>query len=594
MQYLSKISFSDFVSQDDAKLAFILNAIEPSCGGVLLVGKKGTGKSTLLRAFRDIAFFLNIPFIEVPMNATEEAVLGSIDIENTIKKGERIYQRGLLSKADKGFLCIEDINLFPHYILSLIFEVQSKQQNIIEREGVSLSESTKFSVLATMNPEEASLSAHFLDRFGMCVVMDEISDKEKKKEIIKLNIGQKNHTKADELIKSILKSKEFIKEVKLSDEINQYTAELTLKEAIRSHRADIFLVYASKAYAAYLEEEFVKKEHVERVAPFVLIHRKRLIELQPKQHENKDEKNEQKQNKIKDFQQSKIYEKPSQQKEEVFPVGEGYKVKRILLKKDRLLRDAFGRRTKTKTKAKGGRFIRSLIQKRHDIAVDATLRAAAPFQIIRGKTDHLIIKEEDLRYKEKERKMRHTVVFVVDGSGSMAVNQRMIATKGAVFSLLMDCYQKKDKVSMILFRKDKAETILPPTSSYNLAVKRLKEIPTGGKTPLSAGLIELYKLIRRMIIKEPESRFLTFLLTDGKANVAVTEKSIFEELQSICCMLKKLPMVDFIVIDTEKKNNFIKIDAAFKVSEWLSAKYFLMDDLKTESLLSIVKTYKFQ
>lgn len=166
------------------------------------------------------------------------------------------------------------------------------------------------------------------------------------------------------------------------------------------------------------------------------------------------------------------------------------------------------------------------------------MRAAAPFQSIRGRKDHLIIKEQDLRYKEKERKMRHTVIFLVDGSGSMGVEQRMIQTKGAILSLLMDCYQKRDKVAMIVFRKDRAETILPPTASHELALKRLKEIPTGGKTPLSAGLMEAYKLIRLLKIKEPENRFLVLLITDGKANVSLRGRILLRNFKEFVLCLK--------------------------------------------------------
>ena len=262
------------------------------------------------------------------------------------------------------------------------------------------------------------------------------------------------------------------------------------------------------------------------------------------------------------------------------------------MKRDRILREAFGRRTKTKIKGRGGRFVRSLIQKRDDIAISSTVRAAAPFQSIRGRKDHLIIKEQDLRYKEKERKMRHTVIFLVDGSGSMGVEQRMIQTKGAILSLLMDCYQKRDKVAMILFRKDRAETILPPTSSHELALKRLKEIPTGGKTPLSAGLMEAYKLMKIMHFKESQNRVLIFLITDGKANVSLSDKPAFEELRSICFMLKDFPLTDFIVIDTEKKNKFMKMDLASRIAEWLQAGYYSIEQLKSDTILNIVNMFK--
>lgn len=606
MQYLKeyKVEFLNFVNQENAKLALLLNLIEPRVGGVLLAGKKGTGKSTLLKAFKSIVKELNIPIFEVPMNVTEEALLGGIDIEETIKSGIRVFQKGIISKANGGFLIIEDINLFPQDILSIIFEVQTRQENIIEREGITLKEKANFQILATMNPDEADFSSHFLDRFGICVIMEEIKQKEQRKEIVKLNVlDETNMTEEFQLMKKIQNCKDLLKKVKVSDEIKDFISEIVLKEAVSGHRADIFLYYASKAYSAYLEEEFVTKEHVQAVALLVLSHRRRIIEpeTEEKEHEHEPEKSNDsdKRENQKDREQKipfsekqhshdgKSQSIPSSEKEEVFPVGESYKVKRFSLKKDRITRHSAGRRTKTKTNGRGGRYIRSLIKERPEIAIDATLRAAAPFQKIRGMKDSVVIYDDDLRYKEKERKMSHIVIFVVDGSSSMGVEQRMTAAKGATLSLLMDCYQKRDKVSMIVFRKDRAETILPPTSSVELAVKRLKEIPTGGKTPLSAGLLEAYTLIKKMKIKKPESRFLLLLLTDGKANVSLSGKPPLEEIQNICFMLKDFLSTDFIVIDTEKKDSFMKMDLAFRVAQWLQARYFLMEEIKAESLLQI-------
>lgn len=606
-----KINFFNFINQENAKLALLLNLIEPKSGGVLLAGKRGTGKSTLLRTFCDILRQLKIPSVQLPINATEEAILGGIDIEETIRTGKRVFQRGLLSRANRGFLIIEDINLFPHDILSIVFEVQAREENIIEREGITLREPAQFQILATMNPEEADFSSHFLDRFGMCVIMDEARDKDKKTEILKLNALDEYHfIEQHQLLKKFLSCKEFIKKVKVSDEIKEFIADLILNEAVSGHRGDIYLYYASKAFAVYREEETVTEEHVKAVAPLVLNHRKRLLEPEPEEKEQEQKNETDSSNNLEKRKEQKEREQktplsqsqeshdgtsqsiPSSEKEEIFPIGESFKVKRFIFKKDRIVRQATGRRTKTKTKGRGGRYVRSLMQKRPDIAIDATLRAAAPFQKLRGMKDNVVIFDDDLRYKEKERRMSHNVIFVVDGSGSMGVEQRMKATKGAVLSLLMDCYKKRDKVAMIVFRKDKAEILLPLTSSVELALKRLREIPTGGKTPLSAGLMEAYKLMKITHFKYPENRLLILIITDGKPNVSLSDKPVLEELKSVCFMLKDFPLTDFIVIDTEKKDKFMKMDLAIEIAEWLQATYHSIDSLKSESLLNIVKTHK--
>ena len=192
----------------------------------------------------------------------------------------------------------------------------------------------------------------------------------------------------------------------------------------------------------------------------------------------------------------------------MFDTGETFHTKRLSFRKDRLKRLSSGRRTKTRSKDKGGRYVRSIFNAPDDVAIDATIRAAAPYQQVRKRQNMLVIHDRDLRYKQREKKTGHLVIFAVDGSGSMGAQRRMTEAKAAIQSLLMDCYQKRDKVAMIVFRKDKAETVLQPTSSVEHASRTLKEIPTGGKTPLSSGLVEAHALIKRYAKKAPETRFL--------------------------------------------------------------------------------------
>lgn len=595
------IHFLAFVNQKQAKTALLLNLIEPRCGGVLLMGKKGTGKSTLLRAFKEIVSNLSMPFVQLPINATEEAILGGIDIEKTVKNGEIRLERGLLSRANGGFLLIEDINLFPQDILSIVFQVQARKENIIEREGIKLREPSDFQILATLNPEEADFSSHFLDRFGMCVIMDEIKERKEREKIVRLNVEEQLFDLSD-FLKRLRYLREFVKEVEVPVEIEEVIVDTVLKEQISGHRADIYLYFASKAYAAYKEEKKVREEHVRAVAPFVLTHRRKYTEThfheKSEDEEGKEGQNRKVKKEGKAFLSQELnpyygefQSRLSGEKEEVFPLEKPYRTKRIALKKDRVVRNATGKRTKTKTNGKAGRYIRAVMRKMPNIAIDATLRAAAPFQIPRGRKDKLIIYEEDLRYKEKERRMSHFVIFVVDGSGSMGVEKRMAATKGAILSLLMDCYQKRDKISMIVFRKDRAEIVLPPTSAIELAVKRLKEIPTGGNTPLGAGLLRAYDLIKKLKFKSPFARFLVFVVTDGKANVSISGKPVFDELRSICLFLKELALTEFVVIDTEKKRGLRRTDLSLKIAKWLNASYFPMEDLKSENILGIVNLY---
>ncbi|WP_038056632.1 VWA domain-containing protein [Thermodesulfobacterium hydrogeniphilum] len=611
-----KEAFPELIGNYPAKLALVLNLIDPNCGGVLLAGKRGLGKSLLLKLFKKYLNLFKIPYVEIPLNVTEENLVGGIDVEKTLEIGYRVYQKGLLDKAKNAYVLIEEINLFPAEYLSLIFQ-----------------RSYNYTIIATLNPEEGFISSHFLDKIGMCVFLEKLEDKKAYFELLRFWEKEKDLENSYlESYSNLYKYIEIIKSwrtnVKYENFIWDYIVEICLKNRAFTHRAEIFLFFASRAYAALKGDSVIKPDYVNFVAPLVLLHRMKNVEekLQPQQEKkenqeqsqkNQEEPQNQSQNKPEKLPQ-KEQEKsssqneenkeeneepdldsleiflPSAPKEEIFDLGDVFKPKRLLLKKDRIIRSISGRRTKSKTHLKGGRFVRSVIfSKDKDIDLFGTIKTASPFQKLRGRKDKLIIYKEDIRYKEKERKISHLVVFVVDGSGSMAAQRRMIATKGAILSLLMDCYQKRDKVAMILFRKFNADVVLPPTSSVELAYKKLKDLPTGGNTPLSAGLFEAYKLIKKYHLKSPEDRILLMLVTDGKANIPIKIASDpLEETENICYELKNLSYVDAVVVDTEIKRDFLKMDLAKEIAEWLGALYFALEEIKSESLLNIVNLSK--
>lgn len=600
-----KLPFPEVVGNFSAKLALTLNLIEPKCGGVLILGKKGTGKSLLLKCFEKFLRIGNFPYIKIPLGVTYEALTGGIDVEKTIEKGKRIYEKGLLEKAEGGFVLIDDINLFPDEYLSLIFE-----------------KSEKFTLIATLNPDEGFISSHFLDRFGMCVTTEELKESENRSKFLKtfqnFNDFENSYLEDYKSFVKYLQMQRILKTKLKFDEntLNEIT-EAIFKESVFSHRAEVFLFYASLSYTAFKGDTFVKESYIREVAPFVIFHRKKYAEKKPQFEEKEQEKKENQEKLTTNFSQSQknlenrslkdenSFKGEKQElsefelsfssagKEEIFGIGEIFKPKTLIFKKDRIVRNIIGRRTKTKTKLKGGRFLRSVIFSRDkDIDVFGTIKAAAPFQILRGRKDKLIIKREDFRYREKERKMGHLVIFLVDGSGSMGVQRRMEAVKGAIFSLLTDCYQKRDKVSMIVFRKNKAEIVLPPTSSVELAYKKLKDLPTGGKTPLSLGFLEAYKLIKKFKLKNPQSRILLIVLSDGKANVAITQThDPLEETKRICYEIRNFIEVDKIVVDCEIKN-FIKMGFSEQIARWLGGQYLELEDLKAENLVFLVNKSK--
>ena len=614
--------FFDVVGHEDAKLALILNAIDPNCGGALFAGEKGTGKSTLARRMKNL-LPAGRPFVNLPLNATEDALLGGVDLEEAIREGRDIRREGLFRKAEGGILYIDDVNLLPPEIAALVLKAQGGADHAASGEGPENSRLLRFQLLASMNPEEGLLSPHLLDRFGMCVPWEGLKEPSLKMAVMKTallageatNSAKKRHLRLHEQMQA---ARLALVDTVVSTEMREAIARACIENDVAGHRGDIFLYYAARAYAAFQGERDVTPRHVDTVLPLVLLHRKRIREqmredeTQKQHHHEKpsDEKGGRERDREsgddaprnredveddrgrEDSGQTHGRPRESNQAEEIFDIGEDFKLRRLTFRKDRIPRAIAGRRTKTGSLGKRGRYIKNILKPNNDIALDATIRAAAPHQIARGRKDRLLIRDEDLRYKKREKRMGHLVVLVVDGSGSMGAQKRMIETKGAVQSLLLDCYQKRDRVALVIFRKDRADVILPPTSSVETASRMLREIPVGGKTPLTAGLLTAYNLVRQVRMRTPETRFLVVLVTDGRANQSVSGMPVREEIPKMAGLLGELPSTDYIVIDTEDKKTFTKADLAPEIAAMLGADYYRIDDLKADCLTEIVRDRK--
>ena len=607
---------SEFIGQEEARLGLILNAVDPRCGGLLLVGPKGSGKSTLARLFRGVLPPMT-PFVELPLNVTEDSLLGGIDLEKTLKSGRRSLAPGILSRAHGGVVMVDDINLLSLDLLALLMEPLERGSELIEREGITQERESRFMVVATMNPEEGDLSPHFTDRFGLCAVMENLSGKNERLAVMRLAAAQPHFEAGPDPAeaKKIAAAARLLPAVEVSADILDYLSETAQRNISPGHRGDIFLFHAARAYAALQGVAKVEKEHVDRVASLVFAHRRLFLqeEEETTMEQEQQEQNDKEEQKEQDKQEQqpppekdetdKTEQSPkdgerdadpspreSSAQEEIMEVGAPFKVRRFSFRKDRRKRHATGRRTKTRVKGRGGRYVKSLLHSSdRDIALDATLRACAPYQKARGREEQMIIEKDDIRFRQRERKMGHLAIFVVDGSGSMGAQRRMVETKGAIQSLLMDCYQKRDKVAMIVFRKDRAELVLPPTASVEMAAKRLAVLPVGGKTPLAAGLMETWRLVRQVSLRTPDTRFLVVLITDGRANQAISDQSPQQEISGLVRLLNEEDRCDFIVIDTENKGNFLRADLALALARQLDADYYTTDALKAEYLSELVQ-----
>jgi magnesium chelatase subunit D len=274
------------------------------------------------------------------------------------------------------------------------------------------------------------------------------------------------------------------------------------------------------------------------------------------------------------------------------PIGETFDVRKLDTPLDKLTRRAAGRRSTSKTDRKRGRYIQARPSPDNptDLAFDATFRAAAPYQKDRrAKETHgpaFRVKRHDYQKKVRVRKSANLILFVVDASWSMAVAERMAATKGAIMSLLTDAYQRRDRVGLIVFQKDQARLVLPPTNSVDLAQKALRDIPVGGKTPLSAGLTLTHLILMQEMRMHPDVAPLVIILTDGAGNVSQTGLPAQEESYKVCETICKLK-VRTVVINME--HPAFDQGLAQKLADHLEAPCYSLKELKAEALYRTVR-----
>ena len=669
--------FSAIVGQEQLKLALLLNAANPRIGGVLIKGEKGTAKSTAVRALANLLPHIEVvqgcPYrctpeavqpqcphcqdagampselmrtkvVTLPLNATEDRVVGGIDLNQAVQKGRRVLQPGLLAAAHRGILYVDEVNLLDDHIVDVILDTAASGSNVIEREGMSFAHASDFTLVGTMNPEEGDLRPQLLDRFGLCVEVKAEDDAFARTVLMERreqfdadpHVYMASFAADDKRLTSqIIIARQLIKTVQMPLHLRQYISGLCSDNNVAGHRADLVLEQAARTHAALHEHAEVTLDDIEQVADMVLLHRKRDSMPPPPpppppppdhehEHDDKDEQepdgqepddnseqpppppeqpDEQQQEQEPEPQQQ---DEPSEQNDEdppddesegnnvverIFDIGETFNVKKFATAKDRIYRRGSGKRSRSRIAGKQGCYVKSTMGRNlDDVAIDATLRAAAPYQLKR-KTDSdlaIVLKPQDLRGKIREKRLGNFLLFMVDASGSMGARGRMMASKGAIMSLLLDAYQKRDKVAMVTFRKDEAILNLPPTSSIELAATLLKEMPVGGRTPLSSALVKSYEVLRNHLTREPTARPIVLMITDGRSNVAMGDDKPQNEVLALAEKLALDERIRFIVVDTES-DGLVQFGLAKKLASALQADYFQIKDLKAATLLDIVK-----
>ncbi|MFJ6382103.1 putative cobaltochelatase [Kitasatospora sp. NPDC092039] len=611
--------FTAIVGMADLRLGLLLNAVSPAVGGVLVRGEKGTAKSTMVRALAgllpsiatvDGCRFACDPgapdpqcpdgphappssterpsqLVELPVGVAEDRIVGSLDLERALAEGVKAYEPGLLARAHRGVLYIDEVNLLQDHVVDLLLDAAAMGRSYVEREGVSVRHAARFLLVGTMNPEEGELRPQLLDRFGLTVEIAATRDPAERAEVVRRRLaydtdpaGFAARFAEDEraLAERITAARELLPEVELTDvALRQITAVCAAFE-VDGLRADIVMARTAVALAAWDGRTEVLEEDVRTAARLALPHRRRRNPfdapgLDEEQLDRTLEEHAQQQDDpepegdgpgpdgdgpdggpedggpdgdgpdgggapepsgpeggldgregpdgpeaAEEPAQPPVPAQPPSPARESAPVAAGDPYRTQLFTVKGTGHGAQGRRSPAETT--GGHTIRArrpqgALGRLH---LTATLQAAAPHQAARGRTGRaLVLKKDDFREQVRQGRESNLVLFVVDASGSMAARQRMTAVKGAVLSLLMDAYQRRDKIGMITFRGTGAELALPPTSSVEVGAARLESLPTGGRTPLAAGLLRAHEVLRVERLRDPSRRPLLVVVTDGRA-----------------------------------------------------------------------------
>ena len=627
--------FAAVCGMEKAKEAILLTLVNPFAGGLLLSGEKGSGKSTLVRSAREL---VDAPWVEIPISVTEDRLFGSIDAEEAIRSGHKKLLPGLIDEADKGIIYMDDVNLLRDDLLSAVLNIREAGGYRLERDGLSEERKTAFTVLAVMNPDSGTLSASSLDRFGLFAEADPSCDEKARQEIIRRVLAYEKdgiafraqwQEETEALKKKVEEARNALGSVEVSDAMVQLAAVYTLKAHVAGHRADIYLIEAARAEAALAGRKYVLPKDLEKAAEFVLPHRMRKAEeqqppedMKPEQQEEENRPPEKEPEQLSasetEFSHPPEAQPPQMDTEDADDSNHEQNEDNAQMSNPRgqsreRIDDAdlhvnlppmwiepanardpkkgSGIRRLTRTARRQGRYGRAEIPraKTSDIAFDATLRAAAPYQRARPSNGcAVVIRKEDLRSKVREKRTGNIFLFVVDASGSMGARERMKTVKGVIFKILLDAYQKRDRVGMVAFRKKQAEVLLPVTRSVDFAQKKLASMPTGGKTPLAKGLLKAEDVLDMLYRQDANQDPVVILITDGRATSPLNKGTnpvtdAMEEAKRIG--RRHIPVA---VIDTE--SGFIKLGLAKKLAKAMGASYFQVDKISEDQLLHIWRT----
>lgn len=688
---------SMIVGQDNIKQALLLCAVNQRMGGVMLSGGKGTAKSVMARALHRLLPPIEVikgskfnidpeaeegiddllqedlnnggvplseretevipaPFVQVPLNVMEDRLVGSADLEESIKTGKSVFSPGLLASAHRGVLYIDDINLLDDETTNTLLNVVSDGYVLVEREGLSIKYPCKPLVIATYNPEEGELRDHLLDRISVSLSSnaEQLSTGDRVEAVRSVlefsSSGPQGSERADvalseaieneeDLATAIIFAREYIKDLRLAESQTEYLCQEAIRAGCQGHRAEIFASEVARASAA-LEGRQVNSDDLRMAVKLAIAPRGTYIEtpmdeedmmppppppppqMDDQQNEDRDEDEENQEEEDEQQEEPDENEEDPEDSPDVPEVPQEFMFDVDATPIDPDLIQFTGKNKNGKGGGRGlifsqdrGRYIKPMIPKGSGVirlAVDATLRAAAPYQMARRKraigTDKegrgVFVEQGDVRIKKMARKAGSLIIFIVDASGSMALN-RMNAAKGAAISLLTEAYQSRDSICLIPFQGEKADVLLPPTKSVAMAKNRLETMPCGGGSPLAHAIRTAMVTGMNAQKTGDVGKVVCVLISDGRANVPLavssgeefdpskdedskdgkpSRKYLKDEVIACAKQLGNTAGFNLLCIDTE--NKFISTGLAKDIADNAQGKYHLITKADSRAIAS--------